>query len=172
MTTTATAAAMTAAAMTTAGMTTAAAAMTTAGMTTTAAATTEATAAATTEAAAAATTTAKTTAAMIASATRTAEAMTAPAVAVAPVKPWAYTQEDAVVEIARSVKSVRRAVIRRVVIVAIFTNWRRTDFNANLWTADVNANANLRLGRWHKSQCRNQCSCAQETFKSTHFEPL
>jgi hypothetical protein len=63
---------------------------------------------------------------LIASASAAAKAMAAPAVAIAPVGPWAYAQEDAVVEIARAVKAVGRAGIGCIVVVAVITDGRNT----------------------------------------------
>jgi hypothetical protein len=49
----------------------------------------------------------------------TAEAMLTPAVAIAPVRPWAYAQEDPVVEIARPIKTAGCAAVRCIVVVAV-----------------------------------------------------
>jgi hypothetical protein len=88
----------------------------------------------------------------IASAATAEEAMTAPAVAVAPVGPGTYAEEDAVIEIARAVEAVGRAGIGSVVIVSPLADWRRTaELNANL--RDTDGNADLRASRcWHKCQ--------------------
>ena len=59
------------------------------------------------------------TAATVRSSAAAAEAMTAPAMAIAPVSPGAYTQEDAVVEIARPIKAHGCASVGCVVIVAV-----------------------------------------------------
>lgn len=58
-------------------------------------------------------------AAVIASAAFAAEAMPAPAVVITPARPGPHAQEDAVVEIARSVIAHRRAGIRGVIVIAI-----------------------------------------------------
>ena len=60
-------------------------------------------------------------AAIVASAALT-EAMAAPSVAITPAGPRAHPQEDAVGEIAWSVITVRRASIRRIVVVAVGTD--------------------------------------------------
>jgi hypothetical protein len=41
----------------------------------------------------------------------TAEAMLTPTVTIAPVRPWAYAQEDSVIEIARPIKAAGRAAV-------------------------------------------------------------
>jgi hypothetical protein len=50
------------------------------------------------------------------------EAIAAPTVAVAPARPRAHAQEDAVVEIARPVEADRSATIWRIVVIAIGAN--------------------------------------------------
>ena len=47
------------------------------------------------------------------------EAMIAPAVAIAPARPWTHAQEDAVIEIARPIKSAGCAAVRSIVVVAV-----------------------------------------------------
>jgi hypothetical protein len=69
-----------------------------------------------------------TTAWYIASAATANEAMATPAMPIAPVSPWAYTQKDSVIEVARPVKTYRRTGIGGIFIVAIGTDrWRSTD---------------------------------------------
>jgi hypothetical protein len=71
-----------------------------------------------------------------------AEAMSAPAVAIAPVRPRANAQEDAVIEIARPIKTTGRAAVRRIVIVAVGTDrWIYAD-----------ADSDLCAGHWHQGQ--------------------
>src|SRR5271155_82339 len=79
-----------------------------------------------------------------------AEAMFAPAMAVAPVRPWAHAQEDAVIEISRPVKAARRAAIRCRVVVAVGTDRR---IYAYAYT-----HGDLR-GCWHDDQGREQGCC-------------
>src|ERR1039458_7514755 len=67
-------------------------------------------------------------AATITSATTVAEAMAPPAVAVAPAGPRAHAQENAAIEVPRAVKTIGRAGVRRIVVVAVRTNG---------WNADV-----------------------------------
>jgi hypothetical protein len=45
--------------------------------------------------------------------------MITPAVAIAPVRPWAHAKEDPVIEIARPIKTHGCASVRRIVIVPI-----------------------------------------------------
>jgi hypothetical protein len=91
--------------------------------------------------------------------TTAAEAMSAPAVAIAPVRPRANAQEDAVIEIARPIKTTGRAAVRRIVIVAIGTDgWIYAD-----------ADGDLRAGRWHQGQGHEQ-SCRSGQKQSTHGE--
>jgi len=78
------------------------------------------------------------------------EAMPAPAVAITPAGPGAHAQEDAVVEVARPVKSHGRAGVGRVVVVSIGTN---------RWYAQVDADGNLRVSRWRQGQTREQRCC-------------
>ena len=47
------------------------------------------------------------------------EAVITPAVAIAPARPWTHAQEDAVIEIARPIKSAGCAAIRCIVVVAV-----------------------------------------------------
>ncbi len=71
-------------------------------------------------------------AATIASAATVTEAMAAPAVAIAPAGPWAHAQEDAVVEVPRTVKANGRAGVRCIVVVAVRTDGLNADVNHNL----------------------------------------
>jgi hypothetical protein len=67
------------------------------------------------------------------------EAMTAPAVSVAPVGPWTYAEKDAVIEIASPVETDRGASVGWVFVVAVTTNRRRT----------ADTDHNLRIARRH-----------------------
>jgi hypothetical protein len=80
------------------------------------------------------------------------EAMAAPAVAVAPVGPGTYAEEDAVIEVARTVVPVGCTGVRSVVIVAPLADGRTTNVNANLRAAYGNPDPDLRAGR-----CRRDC---------------
>lgn len=64
-----------------------------------------------------------------------AEAMTSPAVAVTPAGPRTHAEEDAVVEIARSVIPPRCAGIRRISVVAVGTDRLNADVDGNLRTS-------------------------------------
>ena len=97
--------------------------------------------------------------AAIASAAALDEAMSAPAVAIAPAGPWAHAEEDSVVEVTWSVKPIGRAGVWRVVVVAILAD----GLNAN-----ADANDHLRLSRGRKGQAREQCSSSNNCFESTH----
>ena len=55
------------------------------------------------------------------------KAMSAPAMAVAPSSPRPHAQENAVIEVSRSVKANRGAGIRRVVVIAVRTYRLNTD---------------------------------------------
>jgi hypothetical protein len=59
-----------------------------------------------------------------------AEAMVAPAVAVAPTSPWTHAQENAVIEIARAIEADGGARVRCVVVVAVGAG--RLDADDNL----------------------------------------
>ena len=59
------------------------------------------------------------TATVVASSSPTAEAMITPAVAIAPIRPWAYAKEDPVIKIARAIKTHGCASVWRIVIVAV-----------------------------------------------------
>ena len=78
----------------------------------------------------------------VASATRSGEAMSAPAVRVAPVGPGTYTEEDAVIEIARAVVANRGAGVGRVVVVAVGANRGRS----------TDVDGDLRIGLWRRDQ--------------------
>jgi hypothetical protein len=45
--------------------------------------------------------------------------MATPAVAVAPACPGTHAQEDAAVEVTRPIKSIGRAGVRRIVVIAV-----------------------------------------------------
>jgi hypothetical protein len=79
--------------------------------------------------------------AVIVSATVTAEAMAAPAVAIAPAGPGTHAQEDAIVEIARSVESHGGAGVGSVVVVAVRTDRLNPDVDDE-----------LSVGRWRQGQ--------------------
>jgi hypothetical protein len=60
-------------------------------------------------------------------------ALITPAVGVTPMSPWTDTQENAVIEITRSVKTIGGAGVRCIGVVAISANGRRAaDSNGNL----------------------------------------
>jgi hypothetical protein len=80
----------------------------------------------------------------VTSSTRVDEAMTAPAVSVAPVGPWTYAQKDPVIEIARPVEADRRTGVGWIFVVAVTTNRRRT----------ADTNHDLGIARWHTCQRR------------------
>jgi len=73
-----------------------------------------------------------TTATHVASSTTTAEAMISPAMAIAPISPWAYTKEDAVIEVTRPVIAIGCAGIRCIVVVSVGTDWRAIYANNDL----------------------------------------
>jgi hypothetical protein len=70
--------------------------------------------------------------ARISSPTTTAEAMAAPTVVIAPSRPRAHAQEDAVIKIAGPIVTNGRAGIWCVVVVAIRTSGRRPYVDGNL----------------------------------------
>jgi hypothetical protein len=86
--------------------------------------------------------------------------MATPTVAVAPAGPWAHTQEDATVEVFRPIKSIGRAGVRSIVVIAVRTNG---------WNADVDDD--LRLSRWRQGQARQQCCCSEKNIESSHMRP-
>src|SRR5271154_1183354 len=86
------------------------------------------------------------------------EAMFAPAMSVAPVRPGSHSQEDAVIEIARPIKTTGRAAIRCVVVIAIGTDRLNAD-----------AHANLRVGGWHQDP-RGEQGCRTGQKKTAHGE--
>jgi hypothetical protein len=69
------------------------------------------------------------------------EAMFAPAVAVAPVRPGSHAQEYAVIEIARPIKATGRAAVWCIVVIAIGTD-----------RLNANADGNLCGGVWRQGQ--------------------
>src|ERR1017187_4978436 len=73
-----------------------------------------------------------TAAADIPASTTAAEAMPAPAVAIAPVGPRTHPQEDTVIKIARPVETVGRAGIRSIVVISPRANRLNTDADENL----------------------------------------
>ncbi len=80
--------------------------------------------------------------ATVASASSAAEAMTTPAMAVAPIRPWAHAQEDAAIEVARSIIATGCTAIRCIAVVAV---------DANGWG---DADGNLSVDGWHEGQGR------------------
>jgi len=107
-------------------------------------------------------TTTASTAAHVATASTAAKAMPAPAVAVAPVSPWTYAQEDAIVKIARAEVAIGRAGVGRIVVIAIRAYRRRT----------ANPDYELCLSGWHEGQGTEQCCSTQKNFESAHLEPF
>jgi hypothetical protein len=97
---------------------------------------------------------------VIASSAAVHEAMTAPAVAVAPSGPGAHAQEDAIVEISRPVEAAGRARVRRIVVVTP----RANRLNANV-------DHHLCLGCWRQGQAREQCCTTEENLESAHIRP-
>jgi cytochrome c oxidase assembly factor CtaG len=69
---------------------------------------------------------------MIASSAFTAEAMSAPAVAVSPSAPRPHAQEDSIVEIAGAIITHGCALVRCVAVISIFTNWLNADVDHDL----------------------------------------
>jgi len=78
------------------------------------------------------------------------EAMLAPAVGIAPTGPGTHAQKDAVVEVIRPVKALRRTAVRPSFVVAPM---------AYRWFADFNDN--LRANLWRYGQARKQCCRAE-----------
>jgi len=99
-------------------------------------------------------------AAAIVSATTVTEAMTAPAVAVAPSGPWAHAQEDAVVKVPWPVKAHGCTRIRLIVVIAI---------GANGLNSHVHINLSLRLGR--QGQACEHCCRTDPYLESAHMCP-
>jgi hypothetical protein len=81
------------------------------------------------------------------------EAISAPAVGIAPASPGTHAKEDATVEIRWPIKSVRSASIGRSLIIAPLANRWNADFDdGGMWNAD--ADDNLRASRRHQGQTR------------------
>jgi hypothetical protein len=85
-------------------------------------------------------------------ATLTAKSMVSPAVVVAPSTPRSDSQEDAIVEIAVSVKALRGTGVRLVVVIAELTRRRNADFDRNAYfdayaTTMPELNADAHLGK-------------------------
>jgi hypothetical protein len=80
----------------------------------------------------------------VSSSSTTAEAMLTPAVAIAPVRPWSYAEEDPVVEIARPIKTTGGTAVWCIAVVAVGTHGRSY--------ADTNFNSCV--SRWHQGQGR------------------
>jgi len=76
--------------------------------------------------------------------------MAAPAIAIAPAGPWSHAQKDAVVEVPRPVKSIRRAGVGRVVVITVLANRLNAD-----------ADDELRVGGRRHGQAREQSCAAQ-----------
>ena len=70
--------------------------------------------------------------AAIASTTTTVKAMTAPAVAVSPARPWPHAKEDSVIEVAWSVEAHGGTGVWRVIIIAIGTDRLNPDADNHL----------------------------------------
>ena len=90
------------------------------------------------------------------------EAMTAPAVSVAPVGPWTYAEKDAVIEVAGPVETAGGAGVRWVFVIAVGTDRRRT----------ANTDHDLGVARRHTRQRRSYSDCTKKYFQSAHLEPL
>src|ERR1700691_2918258 len=100
------------------------------------------------------------TAGNISSSSSAVEAMFAPAVAVAPVRPWTDAQEDAVIEIARPIKTTGRTAVRCIVVIAVGTD---------RLNADADADANLCAGGWRQAQGDEQ-RCRTGQKQTAHGE--
>ncbi len=105
----------------------------------------------------------------VASSSTTVEAMLAPTVAIAPACPWAYAEEDPVIEISRPIKTHGRAAIRRIFVIAVGTHGR------------IDADANFSVGRWRQGDEQGCCTCQKQTahcelmnhvFDSPHYVVL
>src|ERR1017187_8615481 len=92
-------------------------------------------------------------AAAIVSSTAVAEAMATPAVTVAPAGPWAHAQKYAAIKVPRPIKSIGRAGVRCIVVIAVRTNG---------WNADVYDK--LSLNHWRQGQTRQQCCRSDKSF--------
>lgn len=86
------------------------------------------------------------------------EAMFAPAVAVAPVRPGSHAQKDAVIEIARAIKATGRTAVWCVLVIAVGTDRLNADADANLCT-----------GVWRQGQ-RDEQGCRSGQKKTAHGE--
>jgi hypothetical protein len=83
--------------------------------------------------------------------------MAAPAVAIAPVSPWADAQKDAVIEIARAVEAARGTGVGSVVVVTVRANRRRSTY----------VDGDLCVGLWRQDGNSKECRCAEERLPST-----
>jgi len=93
------------------------------------------------------------------SSSTTSEAITAPAVAVAPIRPGAHAQENAAMEIAWTIKAAGCASVRCIVVVAVGTDGRSCP----------DAHDNLRAGHWPQGQGHEQGCCAGQK-QTTPYE--
>lgn len=101
------------------------------------------------------------TATVIASSAIIHEAMSAPAVAVAPSSPRPHAQEDAVIEVSRAVKANRSAGIRGVVVVSVRTYRLNTD-----------ANHYLSIRRWRQCAHRPEREQSARQYYLSGAKPL
>jgi hypothetical protein len=84
------------------------------------------------------------TASDVTSASTTAESMITPTMTIAPTCPWADTEEDAVIEITRPIKTTWGAAVWCVFVIAVGTDWR------------IYADGNLCVQARHYRQGRQQ----------------
>jgi hypothetical protein len=96
--------------------------------------------------------------AVVASAAVTSKAMTAPAVTITPAGPGAHPQENAVVEIARTVVARRCALIGSISVVAVRANG-----------LNPNVHRNLCLRCWRHRQPREQYCGRNQDLESAHL---
>jgi hypothetical protein len=92
------------------------------------------------------------------------EAISAPAVAIAPAGPGANTQEDTTVKVSRPVIPIRGATVWRSFVIAPAADGWNADFydgRLNNNTGRCDADDNLCASCRHKSQTRKQC-CSSE----------
>src|ERR1019366_2737568 len=99
----------------------------------------------------------ETAAAAITAAAITLKAMTAPAVSIAPAGPWAHAEEDAVIEIARTVKAHRGTGVGLIVVISVGAGWLDPDIDNDLCLQ-------------HRCQCqtREQGRRTEKSFDSMH----
>src|SRR5271170_6625996 len=104
----------------------------------------------------------------VTSASTPAEAMVPPAVVIAPACPRADTEEDAIIEIARPIKTTGSAAVWCIIVVAVGTN-RRIYAYGNLCVQSWHEGRGCEQGRRTDQKHSARCEFVNHTLDLPHY---